>query len=118
MLLVVVSANFIGALILYGVSQYKGKAFVYRLRSSSLMTRYRYIDNFFPSVQDMEALFAWFRQKGDWLLFVCRFLPLIRSVISIPAGISGTPLFRFSVLSIAGMTIWDAGWLFIGRLIA
>jgi membrane protein DedA with SNARE-associated domain len=58
---------------------------------------------------------AWFDRWGDWAVFVGRVTPLVRSFISIPSGVLGSPLPRYTVLTLAGSAIWcfgfaAAGW--------
>ncbi len=57
----------------------------------------------------------WFDRWQDWAVFVGRLTPVIRSFISIPAGIFGAPFRRYVVLTLIGSAIWcfafaGAGW--------
>jgi membrane protein DedA with SNARE-associated domain len=57
----------------------------------------------------------WFARFGLWAVFVGRLTPLVRSFISIPAGVLGSPLAPYTVLTLAGSAIWcfgfaAAGW--------
>jgi membrane protein DedA with SNARE-associated domain len=57
----------------------------------------------------------WFDRYGDWAVFLGRLTPVVRSFISIPAGVLGSPLGRYTVLTLAGSAIWcfgfaAAGW--------
>lgn len=49
-----------------------------------------------------------FRQYGDVATFVCRLLPAIRQLISLPAGIARMPIGRFSCFTALGAGIWTA----------
>jgi membrane protein DedA with SNARE-associated domain len=49
---------------------------------------------------------AWFGRYGDAFVLVGRVLPVVRSFISIPAGVAGMRLGRFTVLSIPGSALW------------
>jgi membrane protein DedA with SNARE-associated domain len=58
---------------------------------------------------------AWFERWGDWAVFVGRVTPIVRSFISIPAGVLGSPIRRYAILTLAGSAIWcfgfaAAGW--------
>jgi membrane protein DedA with SNARE-associated domain len=58
---------------------------------------------------------AWFERWGDWAVFVGRVTPIVRSFISIPSGVLGSPLGRYTILTLAGSAIWcfgfaAAGW--------
>jgi membrane protein DedA with SNARE-associated domain len=57
----------------------------------------------------------WFDRWGDWAVFLGRLTPVVRSFISIPAGIVRMPIVRFTVLTFLGSAIWcfaiaGAGW--------
>jgi membrane protein DedA with SNARE-associated domain len=58
---------------------------------------------------------AWFDRWGDWAVFLGRITPVVRSFISIPAGIFRFPFVRYTVLTVIGSAIWcfglaGAGW--------
>ena len=57
---------------------------------------------------------AWFDRWGSWAVFVSRCLPVIRSFISIPAGIAEMPLGRYTLLTTAGTIPWYFGLAAIG----
>jgi len=57
----------------------------------------------------------WFDRFGLWAVFVGRLTPIVRSFISIPAGVFGSPLTPYTALTLAGSAIWcfgfaAAGW--------
>ncbi len=49
---------------------------------------------------------AWFDERGDWAVFLGRVTPVVRSFISIPAGVFRSPLPRYTVLTLLGSAIW------------
>ncbi len=57
---------------------------------------------------------AWFERYGDATVFVSRMLPVVRSFVSIPAGIGEMPLVRYTVLTFAGTIPWCFGLAAIG----
>ncbi len=57
---------------------------------------------------DVEWLERFFARHGQWVVFVFRFMPVGRTVISIPAGLSRMPRWRFLVWTTAGTTVWNA----------
>ena len=65
-------------------------------------------------VRDIDKAFAWFEKYGPYVIFFGRLVPLIRSLVSIPAGLAKMNLLRFSILTICGSGIWNALWIFIG----
>ena len=52
----------------------------------------------------------WFARYGDATVFVARVVPVVRSFISIPAGVAEMPLARFTVLSFLGTLPWCFGF--------
>lgn len=56
--------------------------------------------------EDLEKANAWFRRWGDPAIFVGRFMPGARTLISVPAGIARVPMPHFLVFSLAGTAIW------------
>lgn len=57
--------------------------------------------------QDLYRAEAWFTKYGPWAVFFCRLIPLIRSLISIPAGMSGMNFPLFIILTTLGSLIWN-----------
>jgi membrane protein DedA with SNARE-associated domain len=58
---------------------------------------------------------SWFARWGDWAVLIGRLTPVVRSFISIPAGIFRAPLARYTVLTAIGSAVWAfafaaAGW--------
>ena len=64
--------------------------------------------------RDVDAAFRWFDKYGTFVIFFGRLVPLIRSLVSIPAGLAKMSLARFSLLTAAGSGIWNALWIYIG----
>ena len=52
---------------------------------------------------------GWFERYGDWAVLISRVTPVIRSFISIPAGIAEMPLARYTVLTFVGTIPWCFG---------
>jgi membrane protein DedA with SNARE-associated domain len=48
----------------------------------------------------------WFERHGDATIFFTRMLPIVRTFISLPAGVARMPFWRFSVLTLAGCVPW------------
>lgn len=57
---------------------------------------------------------AWFEKYGYWTVFMCRFVPLIRSLISIPAGMSRMNFWMFLLLTTIGTFIWNVVLVSVG----
>lgn len=57
---------------------------------------------------DVERLDRFFHRHGHWVLFVFRFLPTFRTLISLPAGMSRMPMWKFLLFTFVGSAIWNA----------
>ena len=57
---------------------------------------------------DVEASTAFFRRHGQWIVFVMRFSPFFRTLISVPAGLSHIGHLRFLGFTFAGAAVWNA----------
>ena len=57
----------------------------------------------------------WFERYGGWTVFLTRMLPIIRTFISLPAGVARMPFWKFSALTILGCVPWVLMLTFIGR---
>jgi membrane protein DedA with SNARE-associated domain len=60
----------------------------------------------------------WFERHGDATVFFTRMLPIIRTFISLPAGVAKMPFWRFSVLTLAGCVPWVLMLTWIGMAAA
>jgi len=58
----------------------------------------------------------WFRWSGQWTVFVARFIPGLRSIISIPAGLLEMPIRIFTLLTVAGCFAWSVVLIYAGLL--
>jgi membrane protein DedA with SNARE-associated domain len=56
----------------------------------------------------------WFAKNGSWTIFVSRFIPVVRHLISIPAGLGRMNVWRFSIFTLVGATIWNTFLLYCG----
>jgi membrane protein DedA with SNARE-associated domain len=52
----------------------------------------------------------WFDRWEDWAVLVGRVTPVVRSFVSIPAGVFQTPFTRYTVLTAIGSAIWCFAW--------
>ena len=57
--------------------------------------------------EDVEALERFFHKRGQWVIFVFRFLPTFRTIISLPAGMARMALWRFFLFTFVGSAIWN-----------
>ena len=64
--------------------------------------------------EDIDRTVAWFHKHGGKAVFFGRMVPLFRSFISIPAGVTRMPLWRFVLLTAAGSLLWNAIFVLAG----
>jgi len=65
--------------------------------------------------EDVRKAEGWFLRHGGRAVFFCRFVPIVRSMISIPAGSARMRLRTFLPLTLAGTLIWNTVLVFLGR---
>jgi membrane protein DedA with SNARE-associated domain len=101
----------VGAWILYGLSAAIGPV---RLRA--LVIRYGVWMGF--REPDLDRAEAWFDRHSRVAVLICRCIPLVRSLISIPAGFRRMPLGAFTVFTALGSLVWNAVLIVAGYLLA
>lgn len=67
--------------------------------------------------KDIESADKWFDTKGNKTVFFCRFIPIIRSLISIPAGMSEMPLSKFFLYTFLGSLGWNTILVILGSIV-
>lgn len=100
-----------GAIILYYIGKIFNKDRLKRLISGRLGSIVRLKNS------DIDKADKWFDTKGQKAVFFCRFIPLIRSLISIPAGMSEMPILRFLVYTTLGSLIWNIVLIVLGSIV-
>ncbi|MFM7094637.1 MAG: DedA family protein, partial [Actinomycetota bacterium] len=63
---------------------------------------------------DVHKGFQWFERHGTAVVLFGRLIPVVRSVVSIPAGAEKMPIARFTLLTAAGSLVWNIVWVAIG----
>jgi membrane protein DedA with SNARE-associated domain len=103
-----VAGNLAGSLIAYAVGATGGRAFVLRFG--------RYVR---LNPHHLERAEAWFADHGEGAVFWSRLLPVVRTFISLPAGVGRMKLGRFSLYTVLGCVPWSfglaAGGYFLGK---
>ena len=84
-----------GASANYVLGRYVGRAFLLRYGKYFLVNEHKY--------HEAEVMFL---RNANLATFVCRFIPVIRHLISLPAGIFSMPKLPFAVLTFTGATLW------------
>lgn len=96
-----------GAACLYGAGMLLGVS-----RLESLVDKYgRFLR---LKKEDLHKADAWFLRYGVWTVFFCRMVPLIRSLISIPAGIAKMPFALFLFCTTLGTACWNTILVYLG----
>lgn len=65
--------------------------------------------------RDLDKANAWFERHGGKTVLICRIIPGVRSLISIPAGVVGMPMPQFLIYTIVGSAAWSAALAWAGR---
>jgi membrane protein DedA with SNARE-associated domain len=97
-------ANLVGSWVAYAVGYY-GRIDVLEKHGSKLHI----------SKKHLEWADRWFERYGDATVFFTRMLPIIRTFISLPAGVARMPFWRFSALTFVGCVPWVFMLTFIGK---
>lgn len=65
---------------------------------------------------NINKAFRWFDSRGKYAVFFGRFIPIIRSLVSIPAGMAKMSMLPFLALTTVGSLIWNTALILLGRL--
>jgi len=101
-----VLGNLVGSWIAYGVG-YLGRVDLLEKHGAKLHVKPEYL----------EWADRWFQRYGDATVFFSRMLPIIRTFISLPAGVAKMPFVRFTLLTLAGCVPWVLGLAVAGEAI-
>ena len=66
---------------------------------------------------DIHKADSWFDRYGFWTVFFCRFVPLIRSLISLPAGMANMNFGLFLFFTTIGTVIWNTVLIYLGAAV-
>ena len=95
--------NVIGSIVAYCAGIWGGRPFVER-----------YGPYFLMSQKDLDLADRWFQKYGEAAVFFSRMLPVIRTFISLPAGVARMNFARFVVLTFIGSIPWCYGLAYVG----
>lgn len=95
------AGSLIGALILYGVGRICSAERLERLLNGKI-GRMLHFDG-----GEVRSAFQWFNDKGKGTVLVCRCIPILRSLISIPAGMAKMHMAVFLPFTIGGSFLWN-----------
>lgn len=103
--------SIVGALLLYYIGYLLNERRIKRIINSKLGKILCLKDS------DIDKAMLWFKHKGNKTVFFCRFVPVIRSIISIPAGTSKMRITPFVLFTLLGSLIWNTILVVLGRLL-
>jgi membrane protein DedA with SNARE-associated domain len=98
--------SLLGAWFVYGVSLKGGRPLLHKYGKYVLITR-----------EELDRAEAWFDKYGEWAVFFSRLVPVLRTLISVPAGVSRMNLWKFSIYTFAGSFPWSFGLAFGGYML-
>jgi membrane protein DedA with SNARE-associated domain len=90
--------NLAGSWVAYAVGAVGGRPILERYGRYVLITR-----------KDLERADRWFKERGELTVFVTRLLPVVRTFISVPAGVARMNFWKFSVYTFLGAFPWSLG---------
>ena len=93
----------IGAILIYIACVWGGRPLLEKYGKYVLISR-----------SDLTQADQWFAKKGSWAVFICRLLPVVRSLISLPAGIARMHPLKFLIYTFTGSFIWCTGLAYAG----
>lgn len=108
MILASTLGSFLGAIILYYIVKIFNKERLKKIVNGRLGKI------LFLKENDIDKADEWFDNKGNKSVFFCRFVPIVRSLISIPAGMSEMPMGKFIIYTICGSMIWNTVLICLG----
>ena len=95
-----------GSLLSYYIGVYGGRPFVLKFGKYLLLEE-----------EHLEWTEKWFKKQGEKTIFISRFVPVVRHLISIPAGMAKMPMQKFLVYTFAGASIWNLILLYAGFML-
>ena len=98
-----VLGNTVGSIIGWGIGYYGGRPLIEK--------RGRWLH---LGPENLDKAERWFDRWGDWAVCLGRVTPVVRSFVSIPAGVARMPLGRFTIFTFLGCMVWCFGLAGIG----
>ncbi|MEB6255473.1 DedA family protein [Mammaliicoccus sciuri] len=100
----------LGALVLYSIGALIGEERLYKF----IHKRCKYIG---IKTQDLDKTIQWLDKYGHWAIFLGRFIPIVRTLISLPAGITKMNLPVFILLTAIGTGMWNIFLIMLGKML-
>lgn len=93
----------VGSTISYMLGKYAGRPFVIKFGKYLLLNE-----------DHLTSTEQFFNKHGQKAVFISRFIPVVRHLISIPAGTSNMPFIKFIVYTVVGATLWNSFLAYVG----
>ena len=90
-----------GAFILYGIGYVLNRERLMRFFNTRPMRLLGFKDT------DISSAIDWFDRKGQGSVLICRCIPVVRSLISIPAGVARMNVAKFALFTLVGSAVWN-----------
>ncbi len=100
-MVITVAAGLLGSLLLYGLGRKGGEVFLGA-----------YTKRFPKHKESLERNLEWIRSKGSMGVFLGKLIPMIRTLVSIPAGVVKMNLAKYVTASLGGIILWN--FVFVG----
>lgn len=100
----------LGAIILYFIGRFLSEERIDKIVSGKL-GKILGMDK-----EDIHKAFSWFESKGKYAVFFGRFIPIVRSLVSVPAGMSKMLVTPFLILTTVGSFIWNVVLIILGKV--
>ena len=111
MIIAATLGSILGAIVLYYIGKIFNKDRLKKIISGKIGKILRLKNS------DIDKADKWFDTKGNKTVFFCRFIPIVRSLISIPAGMSEMPMCKFLIYTTFGSLIWNTVLVVIGSIV-
>lgn len=95
--------NLLGSWVAYLVGKYGGRPFLDKYGKYVLLSHH-----------DLNLADSWFKKYGEAIVFFSRLLPVVRTFISLPAGIASMNPWKFSIYTFAGALPWSLFLAYLG----
>ena len=89
--------SFIGSMISYAIGYYSEKALIHKYGKFLLL-----------DPEELEATEKFFNKYGDMTIFISRFIPVVRHLISLPAGFAQMNIYKFAIFTVIGAGLWNS----------
>jgi membrane protein DedA with SNARE-associated domain len=95
--------SIVGSLLSYYIGDYGGRPLLDKYGKYLLLDHHH-----------LDLTEKYFQKKGDITILICRFIPIVRHLISIPAGMGKMNIWKFSIYTIIGAGLWNTFLIYVG----